>query len=105
MDILDRLSELPTESTAAAAASAEALETIVNRVRATGIPTALTQDGEAVAAVLSWELFEELEAAVAALRRVEHRREGCRFGPVEPPPGADCGCRTTAELEAGGRTS
>ncbi|MEV0278639.1 type II toxin-antitoxin system prevent-host-death family antitoxin [Streptomyces sp. NPDC050610] len=99
MDILDRLSELPTQSTATAAAS---LETIISRARATGIPTALTENGEPVAAVLSWELFEELEAAVAALRHVEHQREGCRFGPVEPPPGADCGCRTTVELESEG---
>ncbi|MEU7043194.1 hypothetical protein AB0A77_19315 [Streptomyces varsoviensis] len=97
MDILDRLSELPTESTAAAATS---LETIVSRARTTGIPTVLTEHGESVAAVLSWELLEELEAAVAALRHGEHRRQGCRFGPVEPPPGADCGCRTTVELVA-----
>ncbi|KOG88153.1 hypothetical protein ADK38_21395, partial [Streptomyces varsoviensis] len=75
MDILDRLSELPTESTAAAATS---LETIVSRARTSGIPTVLTEHGEPVAAVLSRESFEELEAAVVALRHDEHRRQGCR---------------------------
>ncbi|MFI5617943.1 type II toxin-antitoxin system Phd/YefM family antitoxin [Streptomyces sp. NPDC051567] len=97
MDLLDQISDLPSTPAADAAGS---LDTILTRVRETGIPTALTEDGKPVAVVMSWDVFERMESATAGLEHIEHQRRGCRFGPVKPPEGTDCGCRTAEEMEA-----
>ncbi|GLF97138.1 type II toxin-antitoxin system prevent-host-death family antitoxin [Streptomyces yaizuensis] len=96
MELLDQLSDLPTADTHRAAA---VLDTILRRARETGIPTALTEHGTPVGVVLSWDLFERLESAAAGFEHARHRLEGCRFGPVPPPEGVDCGCRTAAEVD------
>ncbi|MFE7132269.1 type II toxin-antitoxin system prevent-host-death family antitoxin, partial [Streptomyces sp. NPDC057638] len=103
MDLLDQLSELPTTATTATTATTDlavGLDTVLARARETGAPTALTENGAPVAVVMSWDIFELLEAAAAGLRSAEHRLQGCRFGPVKPPEGVDCGCRTAEEFAA-----
>ncbi|MFI1012798.1 hypothetical protein [Streptomyces sp. NPDC020965] len=97
MELLDQLSEMTNTPVADAAGS---LDGILTRVRGTGIPAAFTEGDKPVAVVMSWDVFEQLEAAAAGLRRAEHRFQGCRFGPVKPPEGVDCGCRTAEEMDA-----
>ncbi|MEO3974112.1 type II toxin-antitoxin system prevent-host-death family antitoxin [Streptomyces sp. CAU 1734] len=97
MNLLDQLSEMPSVD---AAATADKLDLILGRARETGIPTTLTSDGKPVAVIMSWDTFEQLESAAAGLRHAEHQLRGCRFGPVKPAEGIDCGCRTADEVAA-----
>ncbi|MCM2387818.1 type II toxin-antitoxin system Phd/YefM family antitoxin [Streptomyces albipurpureus] len=97
MELLDQLSEMTNTPARDAAGS---LDELLTRVRETGIPTTLTEGDTPVAVLMSWDVFEELESATAGLRHANHRLQGCRFGPIKPTQGTDCGCRTAEEMDA-----